>query len=193
MLPYDPNWARSFQLEAQRLEPVLGSYVVQPIEHIGSTAVRGLMAKPIIDMLAVVEHIEAVGGAMVGLAEVGWLAAPEPGDASDQKLSFCLPSVELRTHHLHVVEARSTDWRGCLAFRDYLRDHPVAILECGELKTRLAILYGGDPNERDAYRAGKASWIRNITEQALPGSRDPAKGGDVDQPSVDAQCSGCRP
>lgn len=174
MLPYDPNWARSFRLEAQRLEPVLASYVVQPIEHIGSTAVPGLMAKPIIDMLAVVENIEAVGGVTVGLAEAGWLAAPEPGDASDQKLSFCLPSVELRTHHLHMVEARSTDWQGWLAFRDYLRLSPEAILEYGELKTRLANLYGDDPNERDAYRAGKASWIRNITEQALLGTRETA-------------------
>ena len=55
---------------------------------------------------------------------IGWVAAPEPEDALERRLSFCTPSVELRTHHLHIVEHASPRWGGWLAFRDYLRAHP---------------------------------------------------------------------
>jgi GrpB-like predicted nucleotidyltransferase (UPF0157 family) len=75
--------------------------------------------------------------------------------------------VELRTRHLHVVERSSLGWRGWLAFRNYLRTHPEVAGEYGDLKTRLANERGGDPNQRDAYRAGKADWIRSVTQRAL--------------------------
>jgi GrpB-like predicted nucleotidyltransferase (UPF0157 family) len=171
MLPYDPGWAVNFEHERARLAPVLGPWLVQPLEHIGSTAVPGLVAKPIIDMLGVVDDIEAAGAAVATLREVGWVSAPEPGDEAERKLSFCLPSVELRTHHLHVVERASAGWRGWLAFRNYLRTRPALACEYGELKTRLAEEYGADPNQRDAYRAGKATWVASITTRALSADR----------------------
>ena len=88
----------------------------------GSTAVPGLPAKPIIDMLAVVDDIETAPRSPEDLlGTTGWVHAPEPFDASERKLSFCFPDVARRTHHLHVVEERSGNWRGWLAFRDYLR------------------------------------------------------------------------
>jgi GrpB-like predicted nucleotidyltransferase (UPF0157 family) len=167
MCPYDPAWAVSFEYERARLAAVLDTSLTQPVEHIGSTAVPGLVAKPIIDIVAVVDDIEAAAVAEVPLREIGWLAAPEPGDDAERKLSYCLPSVELRTHHLHVVERESSGWRGWLAFRNYLRTHPDAAREYGELKTRLAKEYGTDPNQRDAYRAGKAEWVGSITTRAL--------------------------
>ena len=167
MCPYDPAWAVSFEHERARLVAVLDTSLTQPVEHIGSTAVPGLVAEPIIDMLAVVEDLEAAAVAEVRLREIGWLAAPEPGDDAERKLSFCLPSVELRTHHLHVVEREFSGWRGWLAFRNYLRTHPDAAREYGELKTRLAKEHGIDSNQRDAYRAGKAEWVGSITYPGL--------------------------
>ena len=101
------------------------------------------------------------------MSGIGWLAAPEPTDEGDHKLSFCFPSIERRSHHLHVVEESSRSWRGWLAFRDYLRSHADARQEYAALKQRLAAAHGGDPNERDAYRAGKAEFIRTITTRAL--------------------------
>ena len=145
--------------------------MVRPIEHIGSTAVPGLVAKPIIDMVAVVRDIEGVAASRAPLYEIGWVSAPEPLDAVERKLSFCFPSVALRTHHLHVVEGESSAWRGWLAFRDHLRAHPDTARRYGELKTRLATQYGSDPNERDVYRAGKAAWVSAVTAEALSEDR----------------------
>jgi GrpB-like predicted nucleotidyltransferase (UPF0157 family) len=167
MCPYDTDWAVSFEYERARLAPVLDPWLSQPIEHIGSTAVPGLVAKPIIDIVAVVGDIDVAAAAEVPLREIGWVAAPEPGDDQERKFSFCMPSVELRTHQLHMVERASSGWRGWLAFRNYLRTHPEASREYGDLKTRLANEHGADPNQRDAYRAGKAAWIRSVTNRAL--------------------------
>lgn len=166
----DPAWAASFECERARLTPALTPWLVQPLEHIGSTAVPGLVAKPIIDIAVVVSDIDSAAAMEDPLREIGWVAAAEPADGQERKLSFCTPSVELRTHHLHVVEHSSSRWRGWLAFRDYLRAHPEAAEEYGALKTRLAEENGGDPNQRDVYRAGKAEWIRIATTRALSGS-----------------------
>jgi GrpB-like predicted nucleotidyltransferase (UPF0157 family) len=171
MCPYDPGWAVSFEHERARLALVLHIWLIQPLEHIGSTAVPGLVAKPIIDMLAVVEDIEVAAAAEVPLRESGWVPAPESGDVPERRLSFCVPSVERRTHHLHVVERISSGWRGWLAFRDYLRKHAEVAREYGELKTRLADEHGADPNQRDAYRAGKADWVGSTTARALAAGR----------------------
>ena len=92
--------------------------------------------------------------------------APEPFDEAERKLSFCHPDVARRTHHLHVVEDRSDNWRGWLAFRDYLRSHPDAVAEYAAFKSGLAAAHGHDPNQRDAYRQGKADFISNITRIA---------------------------
>jgi GrpB-like predicted nucleotidyltransferase (UPF0157 family) len=167
MWPYDPEWAVSFEYERERVTAVLKMCLAQPLEHIGSTAVPGLIAKPIVDIVAVVRNIEPVAAAEDLLREIGWLKAPEPGDDPARKLSFCTPSVELRTHHMHVVEESSPAWRGWLAFRDHLRAHPDVAEEYGALKARLAEENGIDPNQRGVYRAGKEDWVRAVTERAL--------------------------
>jgi GrpB-like predicted nucleotidyltransferase (UPF0157 family) len=167
IVPYDEDWPSRFEAERDRLTRVLGPLLTGPIEHIGSTAVPGLAAKPIVDLLAVVREIDAVDQAAAGLPDVGWLAAPESNDAAHRRRSFCSPTVERRTAHLHVVEASSSGWRGWLAFRDHLRVHPEAAREYEALKRALAAELGADPNERDAYRSGKAAFIGAVTEEAL--------------------------
>lgn len=167
MCPYDPTWPVSFDRQAAVLDEALGPWLDGSVEHIGSTAVPGLVAKPIIDIVAVVDDIGCAPAVTSRLEEAGWLSAPEPPDAGLRKLSFCTPSVERRTHHLHVVERSSGGWRGWLAFRDALRRRPELVTEYGELKRRLARDHGADPNQRDAYRAGKAAWIAAVTEAAL--------------------------
>ncbi len=164
--PYDPSWPESFARQCDQIRPLLRGWITRDIEHIGSTAVPGLAAKPIIDMLAIVDDIHAKQASDL-LDSVGWVHAPEPFDEAERKLSFCYPSVARRTHHLHVVEGSSGEWRGWLAFRDYLRSHQDTVVAYADLKTRLADAHGHDPNDRDAYRRGKAAFIRTITEQAL--------------------------
>ncbi len=118
--PYDPSWPASFDAQQSRITPALAPWLTRDIEHMGSTAVPGLPAKDIVDMLAVVAVIQPVRSAIEPMAAAGWLHAPEPYDAPESRLSFCFPSIEHRTHHLHVVEDASPDWRGWLAFRDRL-------------------------------------------------------------------------
>jgi GrpB-like predicted nucleotidyltransferase (UPF0157 family) len=143
------------------------AWLTRPIEHIGSTAVPGLAAKPIVDMVAVVRDIDEASAAIDAVRDVGWVHAPEPNDSAGRRLSFCRPTIAWRTHHLHVVEENSQGWLGWLAFRDYLRAHPAAAEEYAELKQQLAKRYGADPNERDAYRTGKADFVAAITARAL--------------------------
>jgi GrpB-like predicted nucleotidyltransferase (UPF0157 family) len=167
IVAHDPAWGVAFEVERSRVEPAVKPWIVRPIEHIGSTAVPGLAAKPIIDMVAVVRDIDEARGAIDTLREVGWLHAPEPSDATDRRLSFCTPSREWRTHHLHVVEEASAGWKGWLAFREALRVDPELAAEYAALKCEMADRYGRDPNQRDEYRNGKAAFIAAVTARAL--------------------------
>jgi GrpB-like predicted nucleotidyltransferase (UPF0157 family) len=169
IVAYDPDWATSFDVERDRVQRALGDLLTRSVEHIGSTAVPGLAAKPIIDMLAVVENIDDAPPATARLQAVEWIHAPEPTDAIDRSLSFCTPSIAHRTHHLHVVEDASEGWRGWLAFRDYLRAHPDIAAEYATLKTDLATRHGANPNDRDAYRSGKSDFIVGVTKRAQMG------------------------
>jgi GrpB-like predicted nucleotidyltransferase (UPF0157 family) len=165
VVPYDPAWPAIFAAQRERITPLLEGWIVRDIEHIGSTAVPGLAAKPIIDMLAVVDAIDARPVNL--LAPAGWVHAPEPFDEAERKRSYCFPDVSRRSHHLHVVEARSEGWRGWLAFRDRLRGDPEAARAYADLKRGLVPAPGHDPDDRDAYRAGKATFVLTLTEQAL--------------------------
>src|SRR5688572_15659365 len=104
VVPYEDAWPGAFEEHRRRLEPALAPALTRPIEHIGSTAVPGLPAKAIIDMLAVVRAVHHAAGCAGAIEATGWVAAPEPYDEAERRLSFCFPSVEHRTHHLHVVE-----------------------------------------------------------------------------------------
>jgi GrpB-like predicted nucleotidyltransferase (UPF0157 family) len=167
IVPYDSTWPDAFDRERRRISPPFGVSLERPIEHIGSTAVVNLAAKPIIDMLAVVTDIDMAAPTLPALRELGWLDAAEAGDAAERRLSLCFPSVERRTHHLHVVEWAFDQWRGWIAFRDHMRAHPELVVEYAELKRELAIEHGADPDQRAAYRAGKANFIRAVTDEAL--------------------------
>lgn len=162
---HDPAWAESFADQCDALTPALASHLALPIEHIGSTAVPGLPAKPIVDMLAVVHSYDEVGPVLPTLEGAGWVLAPEPGDEERRRWSLCHPTVEHRTHHLHVVEESSSGWRTWLAFRDHLRSHPADRDEYARIKRDLA---GADDQDRTAYRAGKAPFIERVLAGIAP-------------------------
>jgi GrpB-like predicted nucleotidyltransferase (UPF0157 family) len=163
ILPYDPLWPSLFERERQRVEGVLLPWLTAPVEHIGSTAVPGLAAKPIIDMLAVVSDYDAVTAAIPTMVAIGWASAPEPGEDQIRKHSFCHPGPAWRTHHLHVVEHSSQGWPTWLAFRDHLRANPEEAQEYGRLKQELA---ARDDRDRLAYRDGKAPFITSRIQPA---------------------------
>ncbi|GAB2561333.1 GrpB family protein [Kribbella endophytica] len=154
---YDARWPALFEEQRRPVQAALSPYLTRPIEHMGSTAVPGLPAKPIIDMLAVVTDQTALN--FDALTATGWLPAPEPGDAHSRKHSWCYPTIEHRTHHLHIVEQSSKAWPTWLAFRDHLRTTPAARADYAHLKQQLAT--ANDQN-RPAYRAGKAPFITAV-------------------------------
>src|SRR5919108_1635769 len=115
IVAYDPAWPNHFEAEATVLRDVLGPWLAGPIEHVGSTAVPGLPAKPVIDIMAAVESLDASRGALLPLGEIGYYYAPYRADVMHW---FCKPSFSLRTHHLHLVPYQSPLWRERVKFRD---------------------------------------------------------------------------
>jgi len=161
IVPYDPAWPRQFEDERDSLRRILAAWLAGPIEHIGSTAVSGLAAKPVIDIMAGVRSLEASRPAIDAAATLGYCYFPYQ---ADRKHWFCKPSPAFRTHHLHLVPVDSHEWRRPIAFRDYVRAHPAIAAEYEMLKRRLAQEFRDD---REAYTAAKHPFIAAVTEKAL--------------------------
>ncbi|MEO3925096.1 GrpB family protein [Micromonosporaceae bacterium B7E4] len=162
IVPYDARWPAAFAHEQTRIEAALGQRLVGRVEHIGSTSIPGLAAKPIIDMLALLEDYDRSARVVAELGAIGWVHAPEPGDREQRKWSFCFPDIAWRTHHLHIWENASPHWRHLLLFRDHLRRHPDLVTEYARIKTDLA---AADQHDRPRYRSGKAPFIQDIVRQ----------------------------
>lgn len=160
ILPYDPRWPAQFEQERALLEKLLQGFVVAPIEHVGSTAVEGLAAKPVIDVMVPVESLDASRPAIGVLSAAGYLYAPYRGDVMHW---FCKPDHSHRTHHLHLVPHRSALWNDRLAFRDYLRTHAHVAAEYAALKHALATKHRDD---REAYTDSKGPFVAKVLSAA---------------------------
>jgi GrpB-like predicted nucleotidyltransferase (UPF0157 family)/GNAT superfamily N-acetyltransferase len=151
---YDPRWPALFERERVALEAAIGGWVSGGIHHVGSTAVPGLDAKPIVDILAGVEDLETSRACFEPLAGLEYLYAPY---LSEEMHWFCKPHPGRRTHHLHLVPTGSRRFDDELAFRDRLRVDPELAADYATLKHRLATRFGAD---REAYTDAKAEFIR---------------------------------
>jgi GrpB-like predicted nucleotidyltransferase (UPF0157 family) len=160
IVPYDPSWPVRFEEEEKALRQALAAWLVGPIEHIGSTAVPGLAAKPVIDIMAGVATLDASRPAIAALVGLGYCYAPYRADSEHW---FCKPSPAFRTHHLHLIPIGSPRWRESLAFRDYLRSHSEIAGEYEDLKRRLAVEHHFD---REAYTEAKGTFVARITALA---------------------------
>jgi GrpB-like predicted nucleotidyltransferase (UPF0157 family)/ribosomal protein S18 acetylase RimI-like enzyme len=154
LAPYDPSWPERFAEEKALLSEAIGTWDTGGIHHVGSTAVPGLDAKPIIDILVGVENLDASRACFEPLAKLGYLYAPY---RADEMHWFCKPHPSRRTHHLHLVPTDSRRFRDELAFRDRLRDSNEAAEEYVSLKRDLAERFA---NDREAYTDAKADFIR---------------------------------
>ena len=162
--PYDAAWPVRFQLESQLLSVALRD-LDPAIEHIGSTAVCGLAAKPIIDMLVGVASLAAFES-HERLSWFGYQYIPEYERALPDRRFFKRVSNGTRTHHVHVVEKDGLYWNRYLTFRDSLRNDAWLAHRYAVLKRGLARTHGFD---RDAYTNGKSSFIEAVL--ALPMQR----------------------
>ncbi len=161
--PYDPAWPERFERERAGLLALFEPGTAR-VEHVGSTAVPGLGAKPIIDMLLGVERIEAVEARIPRLEARGYAYLAEHEAALPERRFFARPRVPPRAFHLHAVELSTPFWERHLRFRDALRARPELAHEYEALKTDLARRLGAD---RDRYTEAKTAFI----EAALAGAR----------------------
>lgn len=155
---FDPRWPALFRQERARILDTLGP-VAAGVEHIGSTAVPGLAAKPVLDILIGVTHLPLAEGQLVALAALGYEYRGVRDDESGQFFR-----TDPRTRHLRVVPFDGAEWRRCLAFRDHLRANPDVAGEYAALKRDLAQRY---PHNRERYGAGKHAFIQDALRQAL--------------------------
>jgi GrpB-like predicted nucleotidyltransferase (UPF0157 family) len=161
VVEYDPAWPEMAAAEIERIEAALGGVAVR-VEHVGSTAVSGLAAKPVIDLQASVDALEPRARYVEPLERLGYLFAPDP--ESPDFHFFGLPAERPRTHHLHVCAVGSHHELRHLALRDYLRAHPDEAAEYAALKRDLVARHRRD---RLAYIEGKDDYVTGLERRAL--------------------------
>jgi len=161
VVPHDPLWTAAYTIEAEQLQHILNKVLVG-MHHIGSTAVEGLCAKPVIDIMPVVTNIEFVDGYNPELAAIGYECMGEYGMPGRR---YFRKGAKQRTHHVHVFETGNLfDTTRHLAVRDYLRAHPQVALEYGRLKMGLAARF---PQDMDGYCDGKDAFVKQLELAAL--------------------------
>ena len=158
LVPYDPGWPRRFEAERAFLEPILAPWLEGGIEHIGSTAIPGIAAKPIVDMVAGVRDLEEARAAYGPLEAAGYIDEPHRPEIAHH---FAKPMLELdaRRFNLHLTEPSSSLWRERLAFRDALRADRSLAAEYEALKLRLAHRHPGDVK---TYTNGKRDFVHRV-------------------------------
>ena len=159
VVPYDPTWPEQFEAARAELLAAIGPVVVR-LEHIGSTSVPGLAAKPVIDMMASVRGLQDGRAAQAALAELGYELV---GTGMPDRLFYqrrAGPGVA--THHLHVVAEDSWATRNERLLRDHLRSHPEQARRYGRLKQQLA----RDLGHGEAYTRAKTELIQELVDAA---------------------------
>ena len=167
VVPYDENWVNLFENEKAILESILGEHIVR-IEHIGSTSIQGIYAKPIIDMLVLVKCISDIDEYNSEMITAGYDVRGEKGMPGRRYfVRFKDDNSGNHTHHIHIFQAENNpshqDVQDNLIFRDYLRINEVARNEYGNLKIKLSKLHYTEPL---SYHEGKTECVCNIVKRA---------------------------
>ncbi len=165
IVAYDPEWLTKANIEISKLREILPVSKIIDIQHVGSTAIPGMAAKPIVDIQIAVHSLEEMKViAIPALQKLGyeyWYENPDP-----ERMFFVKgmpPFGEKRTHHVHIVEPSSKHWREKIDFRDYLIAHPEIAKEYQDLKIKLAKQYTYD---REKYTNAKGEFVNRILKLA---------------------------
>ncbi|HKN84309.1 MAG TPA: GrpB family protein [Pyrinomonadaceae bacterium] len=166
IVDYDPLWIAAFEKEAATLHAVFGRRVVE-VHHIGSTAVPGLDAKPIIDILVVLDNTNDINSFDRAMEDVGYRVRGECLDAlipgTPGRFYFTKETNGVRSHHVHVYAKGHWEILDKLAFRDYLRAHSSKAAAYGELKRRIAAQYRYD---NIGYMHAKDDFVKSTVLEA---------------------------
>lgn len=162
LVDYDPQWPLLYEEEGASILSVIGDFIID-IQHIGSTAVPGLGAKPIIDILVAIRQLAFVEKCVQPLQTIGYEYRGEYGIPGRHFFRKPPGDPGARTHHLHMVERESDFWERHILFRDFLRVHPEEAQRYDELKRELVAKFASD---RDAYTEAKTLFIESVVNQA---------------------------
>ena len=158
LLPHDKEW----EAVAERTIRILWKTIPEArgIQHVGSTAIKSIAAKPIVDIAVALDDVHSVTSHIDELAECGIIY--RGSDMLDQIL-FIIGKGNIRTHHIHIVKWHGKAWADYIMFRDYMNSHPDKAAEYEKLKKQLASSF---PDNRRAYTEGKAEFIEKIITEA---------------------------
>ncbi len=158
LVEYDPAWPARFDAERSRLRERFPAELIE-VQHIGSTAIPGIPAKPIIDVMAGVASMTVADALFQPLLEHGYVTSVEFNASLTDRRWFMRHANGRRTYHLHVVVHDGELWRQRLAFRDALRADPTQAERYAALKRELASRHGTD---REAYTRAKGEFVRSV-------------------------------
>lgn len=158
VVDYDPTWSKLFHIEKKHLEEIMTDNVLA-VHHIGSTAIPGIKAKPVIDILIEVHSLQKVDEMEIKLSNLGYVGKGENG-IPDRR--FFQKGGDNRTHHVHCYKKGNPEVKRHILFRDYLRTHLNRALEYSRLKEELSIKFFQDPH---GYVEGKNEFVQMIDEK----------------------------
>lgn len=159
---YRPEWIEMFEVEKKVLQTALGEVPAQ-IEHVGSTAVSGLAAKPIIDIMVGLEDFSIADRQVPKIEALAYEYIKKYEDVMPFRRFFVKEQAGIRTHQIHMVGINSEFWERLILFRDYLRQNPKVAAEYAAMKKNLAEREWSDVNE---YADAKTEFIREIENRA---------------------------
>jgi GrpB-like predicted nucleotidyltransferase (UPF0157 family) len=166
---YKEHWESEFHELRDVIENEIGQFILS-VEHVGSTAVKGLGAKPILDIDIVVEDYSVLSAVIQGLEKIGYFHQENwsfKGREAFGRIETSVPWNKKNTiwmeHHLYVCNKDSEELARHMAFRNYLREHPEAVIEYDQLKRNLANII----KDRTAYTLGKTNFVNKILEKAM--------------------------
>ena len=161
IVPYTSEWKNRFNQEKARLQAAVGNYVLD-IQHVGSTSIPAMAAKPILDIGVAIHNFEEATICIKPIEKFGYEYRGEYGIPRRHYFVKGSP----RTHHIHMLEVHSYSWKNMLLFRDYLIQHPELAEKYAELKLQLSQQF---PTNRQAYQDEKSQFVERILQLAESG------------------------
>jgi GrpB-like predicted nucleotidyltransferase (UPF0157 family) len=162
VVDYNPLWPVMYEQERRLIQEAIGQRILA-IEHVGSTSVRGLAAKPTIDIMIGVGQLADAVDCLAPLESLGYGYVPEYEEALPCRRYFHKGPSGARTHHMHMVELAGDFWREHILFRDYLRAHAETAQAYERLKRELAARFS---EERSRYTEAKAPFVKSVVQKA---------------------------